>query len=963
MVFVSWSPSTVTVGTETTATFTFNDDDVSWVYVDWGDGEDNSLDNAIYHWERLKTDDKTITLTHIYTKAGTYYPVIRTVNSSGFLSKFFYDNNMASSATIPKPKEEVTNINPVTVNDGAPTNIIRVDNKVVKSGIDNDIFEEGPKDVYLYRPPILESGNTAGGTGVTLIVKYLEAVSSFRQNPDPTAATTVDADYGVNYFVNETETSVTGTAVKLSVSGQVARVLEVKQKNAKLVSDTQSDVNDFNKIKTFLVAKSDEDNYWYPITYVSNGDPIKKEEDRKVKLDFTQSRAKASNKSISKYYYDNGKGFFQASGNRWQMTTAGVLDDKTRTGDSTIDLSYTYMARNDGLQQDTDKEPFATGNKFLYTSSTDKIISNQFPINDWNQFFDQNHLVRVNVSSSGGYGSSLDTFNFFYRICPTVSTSATAAGGQSQFLDSYEPYGGTQNVGNNTYKNERTEKLPVSGWNTQNFSDTTDAPRDASNYFLIADTNKVNKIFFNTSPYARDLNNKIGVSGLTTVTGTTVAGVYYLKTGSLYDEAPDGGSINFTQWAKWVPLEFTDTTKVTREIRDASNAKFVEYNDSMAKPGSIEFDMPDDWSKVSISGLTGGIFNRSATPVTEPANTYSKVITGDYASTYADSSGFFNCIIVSSSGLSDFTSNDIGQFRYTYEVTGGANDGLIYWVASANTATNNIFLVSGQTHPINYSSGTALNGHMRRINAYEVFDGTIKLGGGPPILGDVPWASASSGNYPHTYMWSGASNRNTIRDTFVDVYPLKIVLSGGHFESGTSPGVEMWDALPYNSADSQIIVQRDNTAFDLSFMEITSNISVGYAGTYYSAISKNGKVTIIRTGTPIQRISFGGNAMGDEITFSYSENYKSYNTLHKLRRLEAEAVRVMWDEKQKDGTYVRFFGFVEGVSETHQVGGNRASKPYSFTMVVEEICLLDSVGNLMSEISPLGGIANANTYS
>ena len=146
-------------------------------------------------------------------------------------------------------------------------------------------------------------------------------------------------------------------------------------------------------------------------------------------------------------------------------------------------------------------------------------------------------------------------------------------------------------------------------------------------------------------------------------------------------------------------------------------------------------------------------------------------------------------------------------------------------------------------------------------------------------------------------------------------------------------------------------------------MELTSNISVGYAGTYYSAISKSGKVTIIRTGTPIQKISFGGTALGDESTFSFSENYKSYNTLHKMRRIEAEAVRVMWDEKQKDGTYVRFFGFIEGVSETHQIGGNRASKPFTFTMVVEEICLIDNDGILMSDITPLGGITNANTYS
>lgn len=78
------------VGDEVTAVITFTDDDVVWVYVDWDDGEDNSLEKAIYQWERLKTDSKNIELTHIYTKSDSFSPKIRTVNSEGFLSKFLY---------------------------------------------------------------------------------------------------------------------------------------------------------------------------------------------------------------------------------------------------------------------------------------------------------------------------------------------------------------------------------------------------------------------------------------------------------------------------------------------------------------------------------------------------------------------------------------------------------------------------------------------------------------------------------------------------------------------------------------------------------------------------------------------------------------------------------------------------------------------------------------------------------
>ena len=139
-------------------------------------------------------------------------------------------------------------------------------------------------------------------------------------------------------------------------------------------------------------------------------------------------------------------------------------------------------------------------------------------------------------------------------------------------------------------------------------------------------------------------------------------------------------------------------------------------------------------------------------------------------------------------------------------------------------------------------------------------------------------------------------------------------------------------------------------------------MGVSYAGTFYTAISKNGRVFIKRTGTKISNITFAGNALGDDASFSFNEDYTSYGTLRLLRRMEAESVRVMWDEQQKDGTFVRFFGYVQSVSETHQVGGRRASRPFSFAMAIEEICLLDTNGDLMSDVEPLGGSPNARRY-
>jgi len=975
--------STITsanVGDEVTAVITFNDDDVVWVYIDWDDGEDNSLEKAIYQWERLKTDSNSIEINHIYTKTGNFSPKLRTVNSQGFLSKYFFS---ISSTTLPKPNEELedsgsSDIVTLGIVDTTPIGINRVENKQVLSGIDNSIFREGPKSVLVYRPPIVSDADGAHLGDVTLEVTYLEAASSTDIADGSTASgVQTTSDKGSSLRL-KTKTVISNannnTYVNSATSGKVARIVEVKMIDVKLAGGTNAQVNTYNKMKIFLVAESEEDNKLYPITYVSNGDPIKKDGDRNVILDFTQSRTKASNTSISNYYVDNGKGFFQPSGQRWQATSATHLTDDTKTSISTENVAYTYMPRPDGLLGNATYKPFVSGGTSTFDSTAaEKAVSNQFPLNDFNQFYDQHHLSRVNVRTSGGVNGELNTFKFLYRLAPSVD-SWTTTNVANMRIDTNSK---TVDYTSGSYYNGSSQPVSILDWNTDDFKAYPGggASRTATEYFVIADTKKVNKIFFNMSPYAKELND-VAAADSTPSGQNTIAGVYYLRTGTLVE------GDQFTEFAEWVPVEFKDTTKVTREIRDAGNTKFVEYSDSFTKSGFIEFDMPDDWAKISASGntssMTGGIFKRTAQPGTEPANPYAKSITATFVSNNNGSGappndGKINEL--STTSLSGFTSNQIGRYQYTYEVTGATNsegannenfNNRVFWVDSFNSATNKLFLLEARGLPVsgsNVTAGNNLSGIMRKVNIYDIFDGPTKYNTKDDLneLGNPPDFTTSP--YPHVYMWGTGANQVILNNTFNDVYPLKIVLTGSHFSASTTPGVELWDVLPFNNSSSEVITQKDNTAFDMSFMEITSNVSVAYAGTYYSAISKNGKVTIVRTGTPIQKISFAGNALGDESTFSFSETYESYNTLHKLRRMEAEGIRMMWDEQQKDGTYVRFFGVIEGVTETHQASGKKASKPYSFTMIVDSICLIDKAYKLMSDITPLGGVGDASTYT
>ena len=102
---------------------------------------------------------------------------------------------------------------------------------------------------------------------------------------------------------------------------------------------------------------------------------------------------------------------------------------------------------------------------------------------------------------------------------------------------------------------------------------------------------------------------------------------------------------------------------------------------------------------------------------------------------------------------------------------------------------------------------------MRKVNIYDVFDGAVKFGSEPPLLGDVPYASSSV--YPHSYMWSGTDNRDMIESSFSGgVYPLKIVLSGNNFEDGATAG-SVGVALPHSYSGVSAGTYTENNPIEL----------------------------------------------------------------------------------------------------------------------------------------------------
>ena len=957
---LSWSPASADVYTEVSGTFTFNDDDVTWLYVDWDDGEDNSIDNAVYEWHSNDTASKNITLTHTYTKHGTFYPVTRTVNDSGFLSKYFYSGGNVTD--LPEPNEQIQTITPITISDINPLGEIKVENKNVLSGIDNNIFKEGPKAVYIQVAPTVASGTSTDLTGKSLQIeaKCVEAVynnTSFSDLGYERNLITVNKTFTLN------DRNGVQDAIKLT-DKKIIDILEVKLITAKMTGNaTDSLVNEFNGLKIFLTAKG-SDSSFYPITYITNGDPIKSSRDnrRKVKLDFTQSRASASNAVLSYYAYDNGKVFWEPK-EQWQASSAAILNDTTETTSSLYDTSYTYYIRPDGLKglnfinTVSNSAGLYSGNSWLYdTSGKTDFVRNQFLINEFNQFYNQYHLARMQTTTDTDKTNTMQTFKAVFRIRPPLKSTGSTAYYVNETT-------GSQELTTPAYYNTNSYPVSSAKWANVSFEDSAGNPRDASAYFILGLEEKYGKVFFNNSNYANDFMNN-----LSTMDGQKIEGVYYLKLSN--EKRGD----KFTQKAEWVPLEFEDTTRVEKRYRNSGSATYEDKLTTLAQSGYISYDTPSDWSKTSINDLCGGFFNVSglATSVTEVDNDYSKELGALEPETKITSTPFDTVPLSGTtvgSVLAGYTDSDIGNFKYIFQLKdGGSSDAEVFWVASSSIADNRIYLTSGTTMGVLSSLD---GGYLRRINVYDVFDGASKTSD----IGDVPNFVNNPGNsYSYTFMFGGhpPSTQNRIRESsvsgsFQNVYPLKIVLSGNTLDGETDvnqpPNQEIWNILPIASSSAQILVQKDNTAYDLSYLPITSNVSVNFAGTFYQAMTKGGKAYIIRTGTPIQTISLNSKAMGTEQSFSYSDDFTTFGALEKIRSAEANGTRVMWDEQQKDATWVRYFGFISGVAETHSVKGKRAPRDFNATLVIEEIVLMNADGELISDVTPLGGVANARNYS
>jgi hypothetical protein len=1014
------------------AKLVFNKSDVRALYIDWDDGVDNSKINANYQWVQFDYPVSSTVVEHTYTKSGTFKPVIQTVNSQGIFSKYF--QNAATNTSI-APLESSSRVESIGVADKNATAVIRLENKQVLSGIDNSLFTEyGARDIYFAIAPTVAASDGGGllDAAALDIDAEVEYLNDGHDEGQFTGGS--NAMITINFTASAGVDGGSGVEKINTAAYKVKRITQVRWKNSKIDSSVYNTVSNFNRLKLFILTSGNNTVTaggstlipYYPVTYVSSGSPLKRADDsrRTVNIDMSQSRTAAANTSISNYYYDNGKNWFTPVDVWTGTTTLTSISGGTR---ARATVAYTYQPRPDGLLRKgttTDASSneviaFASGAAFTWgTDASTEPREDQFLLDDYNRLQPQGHLLRDYVYTDSSKGSTLDNYAGVFRISPAldwansgaqVATPPSHPVAQSicKLYEDRDATGGaivhTKDITTNATTNTQTGVMDTDGINTLAYKNRTDDARTAYEYLILLASKKHNKIFIQNTPMAKDFMSVVS-GGAAKI---DIAGLYYLR-------SDNHDTVRANMY--WKPLLFEDGTRSTKEYRDTGNDTYETVGSSFSKSGFLEFDMPTDWSAVTfddVMGLESGNAgwdtpeSSGATPISPTVNPYEWNFTGTCASiTLGGAAGK----VVSFTGDIDSTLSgtisNIGAYKYLAILnSGSAGDvtdeyGTAYWVASGSEAgyngTTTVYLQVGEAcyddgnPPTNYGEfdvAATYELRMRRVNFYDVIDGASKVwsstgtgaAAGAWEMNNVD--SADGVAWPNRYgFMSGSAAGEALNDVWfdTDLYPLKVVLKGTGFASGTTasatgnvagiPGAEVWNILPYNESAAQYVEEIDDHAWDLNTLAITSDISISREGNYYEAITRKGKVFIAKTGLSISKIGFSSVALGDE-SDSVSDKFDSkgpsslYGHLKKVRDLQANAVRVYWDEMQKDGTYVRFWGIITNVSDSRGLGGPRAVMNYSFNMTVEEVAIYDGNFNMITDIYPLGGIEDVRTYA
>ena len=222
-----------------------------------------------------------------------------------------------------------------------------------------------------------------------------------------------------------------------------------------------------------------------------------------------------------------------------------------------------------------------------------------------------------------------------------------------------------------------------------------------------------------------------------------------------------------------------------------------------------------------------------------------------------------------------------------------------------------------------------------------------------PLVFDAPddWKKCKydTVTWPIAINDSGSSYDYRETDWSWDAYAILISVICKDESSSTPP--RLTNIWPYDNDHSEVVKVQDAMHVSLNDVIIAQSLSFKRAGKYIRIDDRIGRSELRKIGSEGGSIRFGGIMFGDYSTSAHT-GYDSYEIVKKHQQ---EGTPVYLDLQRPNGDYIRFFGRITDLAEDIPTG--RVSEKWALTLQTEAVAEFDSDGDWLSEtMISLGGI-------
>jgi len=956
-------------------------------YVDWDDGDDNTAEKANYSVKKFDLPQNYAIFEHTYTKHGQFYPMLRVTSPHGYKSKFYTTCNAPrSSYRELEPTHDLTYSNQTGAaeqnlsilsldstqdpripsfipSNYPPVGVLKVDRTSIYAGIDNSIVNDAltaantqldaGARAYVYIDRVdLGISNTSGISGGVYTVENLVEVIYIDNNnlirKEIKAGTTGVFTGGAGNEVNaEAIFPSDGSAIKEIISVKLRNVKEVPYRDDGLSgrenvsieglypdervwirlidnADTSSggeSIERFNSSDLSTVGKA------YPsFCCVSNGNPYVSINDPRYRVmaDGSDSIARNSNVSIAKYWlYDDklrirDKAGTTGSGGAKTSIVAATsapgtfislhTDEFGTQVESTTDpkqpLSYTldYMR---GHQID-DKEFYAwkghtAGNQLVGVG----------------RFHPEYRLLRLQVEDTSEDGPNA-----------TVIEDVDAAGYRAadRMDRSFVEHDGNYNKPNGSNLDQRPGSVKSNALllyrnNSDVWVNLTERNAETHQVNFGGTDGRAGCMARNSLSDTTDILTGAPKSWLLTAKDRKFSQMFFRQDNDLALRVLNSGgtapNVKLVAWytgpSGWKPLAIKDETKVDHIFTSAGIGRAT----SLYRSGPVSWDIPEDWTPVSAGDTGYG----TQWDVPEVNWTHG---TGGTASV-----GGGGSVDVSEKKFSGVPDSD--RFRTGDKIT-----------VSATSSHNGNYTVASTTGTT-ITVSEALAGSDDGATAITVNHTTATSSG-------VTTYASYSDPYPATptQKWNSFNWGQKVGNGVAGGYGILIGILCTNADS-----IQNYHVVVCDNAHSKIIKVEDPKHISLNEAMIAQSIGFTRKGKYHSIIDKLGKSEIRRLGAAGGKLTFGSVSMGNNTAAEGSR------TRERFVEYQKAGTPVYYDVRHNNGTYTRFFGIIDSLSEDIPIG--KAIPKQGVNMIVSHIIEYSSGGVFTSEIISIGGLVDTET--